>query len=186
MIDDVRDIIERGIHSLHDALLEIRRLASHNDWRKREDAATALAEISKKKEDEVVNEMILWAEDKDPNIRRTASEGLRGVARRNPEKILPVIEKLKTDDSLYVRKSVAALLRGISKKNPKFVIGLCRRWARLKNKNTNWIVKQGIKKLSEEQQEVFLFFSIEKGPTFLIEKGPTPARDELDSFVFCS
>jgi len=28
MIDDVRDIIERGIHSLHDALPEIRNLAS--------------------------------------------------------------------------------------------------------------------------------------------------------------
>jgi len=153
MIDDVRDIIEKGIHSLGDALPEIRELASNNDWKKREDAATALVEISKKKEDEVVNEMILWAEDKDPNIRRVASEGLRGVARRNPEKILPVIEKLKTDDSLYVRKSVAALLRAISKRNTKFAIDLCIKWVRLKNKNTNWIIKQGIKKLSEEQQE---------------------------------
>lgn len=153
MIDDVRDIIERGIHSLHDALPEIRKLASHDEWRKREDAATALVEISKKKEDEVVNEMIIWAEDKDANIRRTASEGLRGVARRDPEKTLPVIEKLKTDNSLYVRKSVAALLRAISKRKPEFVIELCKKWARLKNKNTDWIIKQGIKKLSEEQQE---------------------------------
>lgn len=153
MIDDVRDIIEKGIHSLHDVLPEIRALALHEDWKKREDAATALAEISKKKEDKVVNEMMLWAEDKDPNIRRAASEGLRGVVRRNPEKILPAIEKLKTDDSLYVRKSVVALLRAISKKNPKFVIDLCRKWVRLKKKNTNWIIKQGIKKLSEEQQE---------------------------------
>lgn len=153
MIDDVKDIIKKGIHSLHDVLPEIRKLASHDDWRKREDAATALVEISKKKKDEVVNEMILWAKDKDSNIRRAASEGLRGVARRNPEKILPVIEKLKTDDSLYVRKSVAALLKAISKKNPEFVVDLCRKWTRLKNKNTNWIIKQGIKKLSEEQQE---------------------------------
>jgi len=29
MIDDVRGIIERGIHSLHDVLPEIRNLASH-------------------------------------------------------------------------------------------------------------------------------------------------------------
>jgi len=153
MIDDVRDIIEKGIRSLNAVLPEIRKLASSDNWRKREDAATALVEISKKKEDEVVNEMILWAEDEDPNVRRTASEGLRGVARRNPEKILPVIEKLKTDDSLYVKKSVVALLRAISKKNPKFVIDLFRKWVRLKNKNTNWIIKQGIKKLSEDQQE---------------------------------
>ena len=156
MIDDVRDTIEKGIYSLHDALPEIRKLATHDDWKKREDAATALVEISKKREDEVVSEMVLWAEDKDPNIRRAASESLRSVARRNPEKILQVIEKLKTDDSLYVRKSVAALLRAISKKNPKFVVDLCIKWARLKNKNTNWIIKQGIKKLPEEQQRDLL------------------------------
>lgn len=153
MIDDVREIIKKGVHSLHQVLPEIRKLASNDDWRKREDAATALVEISKKREDEVVNEMIIWTHDKDPNIRRTASEGMRGVARRNPEKILPVIEKLKADDSLYVRKSVAALLRAISKKNPDFVMDLCRRWAELKNRNTNWIIKHGIKKLPEEQQE---------------------------------
>lgn len=98
MIDDVRDVIEKGIHSLRGALPEIRKLASSGDWERREDAATALVEISKKKEDEVVNEMMMWAKDKDPNIRRVASEGLRAMARRNPEKILPVIEKLKTED----------------------------------------------------------------------------------------
>lgn len=48
-------------------------------------AATALVEISRRREDEVLKEMIEWAEDEDPNIRRVASEGLRGVARRNPE-----------------------------------------------------------------------------------------------------
>jgi len=77
MINDVRDIIERGILSLHDALPEIRELASSDDWRKREDAATALVEISKKREDEVVSKMIIWAEEKDPNIRRASSEGLK-------------------------------------------------------------------------------------------------------------
>ena len=153
MINNVRDIIEKGICSLHDVLLEIRKLASHEDWRKREDAATALVEISKKKEDEVVNEMKIWAENKDTNIRRVASEGLRGVARRNPEKILPVIEKLKTDESIYVRKSIAALLRAISKRNPEFVLDLCRKWSLSKNKNTQWIIKDGMEKLSSGQQE---------------------------------
>jgi len=33
------------------------------------------------------------------------------------------------------------------------VADLCRKWAKLKNKNTNWIIRQGIKKLSKEQQE---------------------------------
>ena len=95
MIDDVREIIEKGIHALSDALPGIWKLALNEDWKKREDAATALVEISKKKEDEVIRGMIIWAGDENPNIRRAASEGLRGIARRNPEKILPVIGKLK-------------------------------------------------------------------------------------------
>ena len=45
-----------------------------------------MVEISKKKEDEVVNEMILWAEDENPNIRRTASEGLRGCSEKKLRK----------------------------------------------------------------------------------------------------
>jgi len=153
MIDDVRDIINKGSCSLSSALPKIRELASHNDWKKREDAATVLVEIGRKKEDDVVRQMLAWADDENPNIRRVASEGLRGLARRNPEKILPIIEKLKIDDSIYVRKSVASLLRAISKKNPEFILNLCRKWVRLRNKNTNWIIRQGIKKLSEEQQE---------------------------------
>lgn len=127
MIDDVREIIEKGIHSLSDTLPEIRKLASNEDWKKREDAATTLVEISKKKEDDIIREMLIWADDKNPNIRRATSEGLRGVARRSPEKVLSVIEKLKTDDSLYVKKSVAALLRAISKRNSDFVLNLCRK-----------------------------------------------------------
>jgi len=64
----VREIIEKGIHSLSDALPEIRKLVSHKDWKKREDAATALVEISKKKEDEVINKMMVWVDDENANI----------------------------------------------------------------------------------------------------------------------
>ena len=58
------------------------------------------------------------------------------MARRNPEKISPVIEKLKTDNSIYVKKSGAALLRATSKRNPEFMIGLCRKWAKVGSMNT--------------------------------------------------
>jgi len=37
------------------------------------------------------------------------------------------------------------------------VIDLYRKWAELKNKNTNWIIKQCIKKLPEEQQEELIY-----------------------------
>jgi 3-methyladenine DNA glycosylase AlkC len=78
-------------------------------------AATALVEVSKKKPDKVVAEMLIWSDAPDPNIRRTASEGLREVARRNPAHELHVLENLKKDSALYVRKSVANVLRNASR-----------------------------------------------------------------------
>ena len=69
MIDDVREIIEKGIHSLSDALLEIRKLVSHKDQKKRKDAAIALVKISKNKEDEVIREMIIRAGNKQEESR---------------------------------------------------------------------------------------------------------------------
>ncbi len=119
----------------------------------REVAATCLVEIGKKRTDEVLQEMLLWADDSDPNVRRTSSEGLRDVARRNPDKVLPVIEKLKADGNLYVKKSVANVLRNASKYNPHFIFELCKKWALLDNPNTDWIIKDGIKKLPPEQQK---------------------------------
>jgi len=100
--------------------------------------------------------MVHWADDGNPNVRRTSSEGLREAARRNPDKVLPVIEKLKKDDNLYVKKSVANVLRNASRYAPIFVFELCKKWTLLKNPNTNWIIKESIKKLPPEQQKKIL------------------------------
>lgn len=88
MIDDINDVIEKEIYSFYKAFPEIKTLASSEDCRKCEDAATTLVEISKKREEDVIQEMIIWAGDNNPNIRRTASEGLGG-ARKNPKKYYP-------------------------------------------------------------------------------------------------
>jgi len=94
-VSEVGDIVEKGIANPKAVFSRIRKMAGSDDWKVWEVAATALVEISKKRADEVVQEMICWADDSDPNVRRTASEGLRDVARKNPEKVLPIIEKLK-------------------------------------------------------------------------------------------
>ena len=145
-VEEVKNLVELGI----------KQLAQSDDWKVREVAATCLVEISKKKTDEVIQEMVHWADDGNPNVRRTSSEGLREAARRNPDKVLPVIEKLKKDDNLYVKKSVANVLRNASRYDPNFVFELCQKWALLENPNTNWIIKDGIKKLSPEQQKEIL------------------------------
>jgi 3-methyladenine DNA glycosylase AlkC len=150
-VSDVQQIVKSGIAEPRRSFPAIKTLAASQDWQEREVAATALVEISKKKPDEVVAEMLIWSDDLDPNIRRTASEGLRDIARKSPSQVLPVLEKLNADPSLYVRKSVANVLRNVSRRNPDFALQVCRRWAAQGNSNTNWIIKDGLKKLKETQ-----------------------------------
>ncbi|UCG59281.1 MAG: DNA alkylation repair protein [Phycisphaerales bacterium] len=89
------------------------------------------------------------AKDKDPNVRRFASEGCRPrlpwamaipAFKKEPSLILPILEKLKDDNSEFVRKSVANNLNDISKDHPELVLDVCKRWFG-KSKNTDWIVK---------------------------------------------
>jgi 3-methyladenine DNA glycosylase AlkC len=155
-VEEVKNLVELGIKQPEAAFPKIRQLAHSDDWKVREVAATCLVEISKKKSDEVIQGMVCWADDSNPNVRRTSSEGLRDVARRNPDKVLSVIEKLNEDNNLYVKKSVANVLRNASRYNPNLVFELCQKWALPGNPNTNWIIKDAIKKLPPEQQKEIL------------------------------
>ncbi|UCE41388.1 MAG: hypothetical protein JSV17_18485 [Candidatus Aminicenantes bacterium] len=81
--------------------------------------------------------MAAWAEDKNPKVRRLASEGCRprlpwAMAlpkfKKDPSLVLPILEKLKDDVSEDVRRSVANNLNDISKDNPKLALGICENW----------------------------------------------------------
>jgi len=81
--------------------------------------------------------MAAWAEDKDPKVRRLASEGCRprlpwAMAlpkfKKDPSLILPILEKLKDDASEDVRRSVANNLNDISKDNPELALEICEKW----------------------------------------------------------
>lgn len=152
-VSEVKNIVNKGIINPQAVFLEIKKMAQSGDWQTREVAATVLVEISKKKTAEVVKEMTKWAGNADPNVRRTASEGLRDVARKNPNKVLLIIEQLKNDNNLYVKKSVANILRNISRKSPELALSLCKKWATVKNPNTNWIIKDGLRKLKESHSK---------------------------------
>ncbi len=85
----------------------------------------------------VMEYMNAWAEDKDANVRRLASEGCRprlpwAMAlpkfKKDPGLILPILEKLKNDQSESVRRSVANNLNDISKDHPQLVLDICEKW----------------------------------------------------------
>jgi len=54
-----------------------------------------------------------------------------------------------------VKKGVSWMLRELSKKNRKEMIGLVNKWLKEKDRNTRLIIKNGIKKLTlNEQKEI--------------------------------
>jgi 3-methyladenine DNA glycosylase AlkC len=145
-----------GIEKPARAFPAIRRLAASSDWKVREVAATVLVRVGKKHPQAVLTEMKKWSKSTDENIRRASSEGLRGIARIEPGSVMPVLENLRHDPSVYVRKSVANILRDATKKNPDVVMKTCLGWLRGATESTRWILKNGIKKLPEEQQRSIL------------------------------
>jgi len=44
-------------------------------------------------------------------------------------------------------------LREVTKKDPESVFEFLQNWAKIKDKNTKWIIKEGMKKLSNKEQE---------------------------------
>src|SRR3989442_15905016 len=103
-LSDVRDVVKQTINDPQRSFPAIRKLASSEDWKEREVAASILVEAGKKKPDHIVAEIILWADHPNPNVRRTAKEGLRDVARKKPKGVLAVIAKPKADPNLYRQK----------------------------------------------------------------------------------
>jgi 3-methyladenine DNA glycosylase AlkC len=105
--------------------------------------------------DRVMACMNEWAEDKDPKLRRLASEGCRprlpwAMAlpkfKKDPSPILPVLEKLKKDTSEDVRRSVANNLNDISKDHPGLVLDICEKWYGV-SEETDKIVKHACRSL---------------------------------------
>jgi 3-methyladenine DNA glycosylase AlkC len=82
-LSDVKDIVRQAVSNPKESFPKIMELASSEDWKEREVAATILVETGKKKPEQIIQEMSLWAENINPNVRRTASEGLRDIARKN-------------------------------------------------------------------------------------------------------
>jgi 3-methyladenine DNA glycosylase AlkC len=146
-IHDIKELLARGRIEPAAVSAELRKLAASDQWQTREVAATALVEISKRHPDAVLHQARRWAKDRDANIRRAASEGLRGMVKVDPQAVLPVLETLRGDPELYVKKSVANVLRNASGKYADFVLDVCRQWARSSNPHTQWIVKDGLRKL---------------------------------------
>jgi len=97
--------------------------------------------------------------DKSPFARRLASEGTRPrlplapripQLQKDPSLIIEILEKLKEDPNLMVRRSVANNLNDISKDNPDIVITTLKRWKKINNKGTQWIISHALRTLLKD------------------------------------
>ncbi|WP_150149713.1 DNA alkylation repair protein [Candidatus Enterovibrio escicola] len=121
-------------------------------------AEYAVRPFIKKHKERMISQMELWAESKNPHVRRVGSEGCRPRLpwaealhefKKNPTPIFKILEKLLNDDSESVRQSVANNLNDISKDHPELLINYTKIWMG-KSRNTDIILKHACRTLLKQ------------------------------------
>jgi hypothetical protein len=69
---------------------------------------------------------------------------------KDPKPVLKLLELLKEDESLYVRRSVANNLNDIAKDHPDLVVGVLKKWKKIDNKGTQWLIKHAARTLLKQ------------------------------------
>lgn len=99
-----------------------------------------------------------WIENKNKWIKRFGVVSLRGYKKvKTSDKVFEIFDKVMEDQDKDIKKAVAWILREITKENPNEVAKFLTEWAKTKlNKDTKWIIKDGMKKLENSKQKEIL------------------------------
>ncbi len=109
-------------------------------------------------EKRMMKQMQKWSNDKNPHLRRLASEGCRPRLpwamslpgfKKNPAPVFKILKRLMNDDSDYVRRSVANNLNDISKDHPEQVLDWAKNWSG-KHTGSDWIIKHACRSLLKQ------------------------------------
>lgn len=95
-----------------------------------------------------------WVKSKNKWIRRFGVVGLRGYKKiETTDKVFEILDIVMEDKDKDIKKAVSWILREITKKNPNNIMEFLTKWAKANpNKDTIWIIKDGIKKLTNQNQ----------------------------------
>ncbi len=105
---------------------------------------------------QMMAQMLAWAEHPHDGVRRLASEGSRprlpwGMAlpalKKDPAPLLPILEKLKLDPSESVRRSVANNLNDIAKDNPQVTVQVLGKWQAIQKPEIEAITRHALRSL---------------------------------------
>ena len=96
-----------------------------------------------------------WIQSSGKWIRRFGVVTLRGYKRiKAGGQVFALLDKVMADKDRDVRKAVAWILREMSNGNHAEVAEFLGRWAETEpGRETRWIIEQGMKKLSDEEQK---------------------------------
>jgi len=110
-------------------------------------------------QDRTLRQMLEWAGDSDPAVRRLATEGCRPRlpwGRRipalvdNPQPIVPILDRLHNDPDEAVRRSVANNLNDIAKDHPDLVVTTLERWAATPTEHTRRLTRHALRTLLKQ------------------------------------
>jgi len=99
-----------------------------------------------------------WIKDKNKWIKRFGVVSLRGYKKiQITDKVFGILDLVMEDKDKDVKKAVSWILREITKKNPDEVAEFLMKWAKANpSKDGKWIIKDGVKKLSNNEQKRIL------------------------------
>ena len=107
-----------------------------------------------------------WIKNKNKWIRRFGVVSLRGYKGiKASDNVFDILDVVMKDEDKDVKKAISWILREITKFNHEEIFTFLTKWAKSKpDKNTQWIIKDGMKKLSEEEQEKLKILILEVKP----------------------
>jgi 3-methyladenine DNA glycosylase AlkC len=126
---------------------------------KRFTAEGAIRPFLQKYPDQTLEILSEWMNDENCHVRRLVSEGTRPRLPwtmqlkqfiEDPRPVLALLEKLKSDPELMVRRSVANNLNDIAKDHPDLVVKTLRRWKRINNEGTQWLIRHAARTLVKQ------------------------------------
>ncbi|MCF6235590.1 MAG: DNA alkylation repair protein [Gammaproteobacteria bacterium] len=115
--------------------------------------------LLQEKQDETLEILNQWTNDKSRHVRRLVSEGTRprlpwamqlSAFVKDPTPLLPLLEALKDDSEEYVRRSVANSLNDIAKDHPDLVAEIAEGWLLDANKAREKLVRHACRTLIKQ------------------------------------
>lgn len=101
--------------------------------------------------DEILNLALKCVKDKNKWIKRFGIVTIAELAHHKkieiPKKVFDIIRPLMVEEDADIKKGATWTLREISKREPKMVKDFLRNYQNSQNRNVQWIIKEGSKKL---------------------------------------